>query len=84
MIMTIDKIMKVNTKYIRDNQGKITVYATKNGKDKSINIDGINEVCLNNNRISIYGMHGNKEYHRKSSIYCSVCDYLGYGHSSEE
>lgn len=84
MIMTIDKIMNKNLKFIRDNQGKITIYATKNGKDKSISVDGINEVHLNNNRISIYGISGNKEYRRENTIYCSIRDYLGYGHSSEE
>lgn len=82
--MTFDKIMNKNLKFIRDNQGKITICTTKNGRDKSISVDGVNEVCLNNNRISIYGVNGNKEYHRDNTIYCSVRDYLGYGHSSEE
>lgn len=82
--MTFDKIMKVNTKYIRDNQGKITICTTRNGKDKAVSVDGVNEVYLNNNRITIYGVNGNKEYRRDNTIYCSISDYLGYSHSSEE
>lgn len=91
--MKLEKVLEKGIAVHRDKQtGRVKFYAVRRpGHYHAISIDGVTEVTLNNDVITIKGENGEKQYPRSRfgefnpyPVTEAVQEYLGAGHSNEE